>query len=177
MMASTGRHLVVFAVMLSALAVLLLQAADAAYGLRGTVHLRFSIEATPNPSASQQFSGVSCVGAPTVCVAVGSQGDAPDTRTLIETFAAGKSAICAESGGAPEIASLGKTVATYPPHDTARLASIIDSALTNVEQWRSGGLIDRNALDVFSEAAITGAYRAVYSGKTVMEPAMGAKEA
>jgi glycosyltransferase involved in cell wall biosynthesis len=89
----------------------------------------------------------------------------PLPRTLIETFAAGKSAICAESGGTPEIAMLGKVVETYSPRDTAALAAIIDGALENVDRWRGGGLIDATALDVFSEAAITGGYRAVYNGK------------
>ncbi len=69
----------------------------------------------------------------------------PLSRTVIETFSAGKSAICAQSGGIPEIASLGKVVATYPPKDSRRLAAIMDAAMLDVELWRSGGFRDANA--------------------------------
>jgi glycosyltransferase involved in cell wall biosynthesis len=88
----------------------------------------------------------------------------PLPRTLIETFAAGNSAICARSGGIPEIASLGKVVETYPAKDAETLARIMDNALTNVEMWKRGGFKDSSALDVFSEASITSQYRAVYRG-------------
>jgi glycosyltransferase involved in cell wall biosynthesis len=97
----------------------------------------------------------------------------PLPRSLIETFAAGKSAICAQSGGTPEIASLGKVVETYAARDTIALAAIIDQALTNLDRWRGGGPIDATALDAFSEAAITSAYRAVYSGTPTERPATG----
>ncbi len=89
----------------------------------------------------------------------------PLPRTLIESFAAGKSAICAKSGGIPEITQLGKVVETYPSGDTAVLAAIIDCALTNVDRWRGGGVVDVKGLDVFSEAAIVGAYRTIYNNK------------
>jgi glycosyltransferase involved in cell wall biosynthesis len=88
----------------------------------------------------------------------------PLPRTLIETFAAGKSAICARSGGIPEIASLGKIVEMYPAKDVEALARIMDDALTNVKLWKQGGFKDSSALDVFSEASITSQYRAVYQG-------------
>jgi glycosyltransferase involved in cell wall biosynthesis len=95
----------------------------------------------------------------------------PLPRTLIETFAAGKSAICAQSGGTPEIASLGKVVETYAARDTIALAAIIDQASTNLDRWRGGGPIDATALNAFSEAAITSAYRAVYNGTHTERPA------
>jgi glycosyltransferase involved in cell wall biosynthesis len=90
----------------------------------------------------------------------------PLPRTLIETFAAGKSAICAESGGIPEIASLGRVVATYPARDARALAGAMDRALGDIELWRTGGLIDPKSLDIFSEAAITSGYHAVYRGES-----------
>jgi glycosyltransferase involved in cell wall biosynthesis len=88
----------------------------------------------------------------------------PLPRTLIETFASGNSAICARSGGIPEIASLGKVVETYPAKDAEALARIMDYALVNVELWKRGGFKDSSALDVFSEASITSQYREVYRG-------------
>jgi glycosyltransferase involved in cell wall biosynthesis len=92
----------------------------------------------------------------------------PLSRTFIETFAAGKSAISAAAGGNPEIAHLGKVVETYPPQDEKALASIMDNAIADIERWRgSGGFIDAKAFEVFSEAAITGRYKAVYTGKQV----------
>jgi glycosyltransferase involved in cell wall biosynthesis len=90
----------------------------------------------------------------------------PLPRTLIETFAAGKSAICALSGGIPEIASLGKVVETYPAKDAEALARIMNNALTNVAVWKQGGFKDSTALGVFSEASIKSQYRAVYRGET-----------
>lgn len=90
----------------------------------------------------------------------------PLSRTFIETFAAGKSAISAAAGGNPEIAHLGKVVETYPPHDEKALASIMDNAIADIERWRGGGgFIDAGAFEIFSEAAITGRYKAVYNGK------------
>ncbi|WP_161557402.1 glycosyltransferase family 4 protein [Acidisarcina polymorpha] len=89
----------------------------------------------------------------------------PLPRTLIETFAAGKSAICAQSGGIPEIASLGKVVETYPPRDSQALASLMDRALGDVDRWRTGGVLDPKSLEIFSESAITGGYHAVYKGR------------
>jgi glycosyltransferase involved in cell wall biosynthesis len=86
----------------------------------------------------------------------------PLGRTVIETFAAGKSAICAESGGIPEIGKLGKVVATYPARDARALAAIMDDAMANAESWRNGGFRDGFAKDLFTDAAITARYRAVY---------------
>jgi glycosyltransferase involved in cell wall biosynthesis len=89
----------------------------------------------------------------------------PLSRTVIETFAAGKSAICARSGGIPEIAVLGRTVETYPAKDTHGLAAIMDSAMNDVDRWRSGGFRDRDAMNLFSDSSITNQYRAVYEGR------------
>jgi glycosyltransferase involved in cell wall biosynthesis len=96
---------------------------------------------------------------------VSSVWNEPLSRTVIETFASGKSAICALSGGIPEIANLGKVVATYPPKDARGLAAIMDRAMQDTELWRSGGFRDANSLDFFADASIVTRYRAMYQDK------------
>jgi glycosyltransferase involved in cell wall biosynthesis len=86
----------------------------------------------------------------------------PLSRTVIETFAAGKSAICAQSGGIPEIANLGMVVETYPAKDAHALAAIMGRAMLHTDLWRSGGFRDANALSLFTDASIATRYRAVY---------------
>jgi glycosyltransferase involved in cell wall biosynthesis len=86
----------------------------------------------------------------------------PLSRTVIETFASGKSAICAQSGGIPEIAILGKVVATYPAKDARALAGLMDNALVDTDLWRSGGFRDGNALNLFTDTSIVARYRAMY---------------
>ena len=86
----------------------------------------------------------------------------PLSRTVIETYAAGKSAICARSGGIPEVAKLGRVVATYPAKDHRALAAIMDSAMRDTELWRSGGFRDTAALNLFTDTSIAARYRAVY---------------
>jgi len=88
----------------------------------------------------------------------------PLSRTVIETFASGKSAICAQSGGIPEVANLGRVVATYPAKDSQRLAKIMDQAMLNAEFWRSGGFRSANAGSLFDDKSITSSYRAIYQG-------------
>jgi glycosyltransferase involved in cell wall biosynthesis len=88
----------------------------------------------------------------------------PLSRAVIETFAAGKSAICAQSGGIPEIAQLGKVVATYPAKDPRVLAAIMDSAMADTELWRTGGFRDADALSLFTDKSIGARYREVYQG-------------
>jgi glycosyltransferase involved in cell wall biosynthesis len=86
----------------------------------------------------------------------------PLSRTVIETFAAGKSAICARSGGIPEIAVLGRVVETYSAKDTRALAAIMESAMQDVDRWRNGGFRDAEAMNLFSDISITERYRAIY---------------
>jgi glycosyltransferase involved in cell wall biosynthesis len=88
----------------------------------------------------------------------------PLSRAVIETFASGKSAICAQSGGIPEIANMGRVVATYPAKDSRVLAEIMDGAMLNVDMWRSGGFRDASAGSLFNDRSIAASYRAVYRG-------------
>ena len=96
----------------------------------------------------------------------------PLSRTVIETFAAGKSAICAESGGIPEIARLGKVFATYPARDARALAAIMDKAMLDVSRWRSGGFRDEKARNLFTDTSITARYREIYSGAATTSAAV-----
>jgi glycosyltransferase involved in cell wall biosynthesis len=88
----------------------------------------------------------------------------PLSRAVIETFASGKSAICARSGGIPEIANMGRVVATYPAKDSQLLAEIMDQAMLNVGMWRSGGFRNASAGSLFDDRSISSSYRAVYQG-------------
>jgi glycosyltransferase involved in cell wall biosynthesis len=88
----------------------------------------------------------------------------PLGRTVFETFSAGKSAICAQSGGIPEIASFGKMVKLYPAKDVEALAHIMNGALSEVDGWREGGFKDSTASDMFSEASVISHYQQVYRG-------------
>jgi glycosyltransferase involved in cell wall biosynthesis len=88
----------------------------------------------------------------------------PLSRTVIETFSSGKSAICAQSGGIPEIANMGRVVATYPAKDSQLLAQIMDQAMLNVDLWRSGGFRSASAGSLFDDSSISSSYRAVYQG-------------
>ncbi|HEY0797046.1 MAG TPA: glycosyltransferase family 4 protein [Acidisarcina sp.] len=88
----------------------------------------------------------------------------PLPRTLIETFAAGKSAICARSGGIPEIAMLGRVVETYDATDETALARAMDGAMADHDRWQGGGWRDQDAMIAFSEASVTARYHEVYRG-------------
>jgi glycosyltransferase involved in cell wall biosynthesis len=88
----------------------------------------------------------------------------PLSRAVIETFASGKSAICAQSGGIPEVADMGRVVATYPAKDSQLLAEIMDQAMLNVDTWRTGGFRSASAGSLFDDRSISSSYRAVYEG-------------
>ncbi|MFI5420836.1 MAG: glycosyltransferase family 4 protein, partial [Nitrososphaerales archaeon] len=67
----------------------------------------------------------------------------PLPYVVIETLSAGKSLICAESGGIPEIAALGAVVKTFPPADIPALAQVMNHALLNGPLWRTGGFSNK----------------------------------
>jgi glycosyltransferase involved in cell wall biosynthesis len=91
----------------------------------------------------------------------------PLPRTLIETFAYDRSAICSSAGGTSEIAHLGKVVATYSPENFEELASLMDAALKHPSRWLSGGFRDDQARAAFSVDAVRSQYLAVYRGETI----------
>jgi glycosyltransferase involved in cell wall biosynthesis len=86
----------------------------------------------------------------------------PLSRVVLESFAAGKSAICARSGGIPEIAVKGKTFGLYSATDPLELAGLMDRALSNVPHWRAGGFIDEASARIFSNDFVAARYRDLY---------------
>jgi glycosyltransferase involved in cell wall biosynthesis len=88
----------------------------------------------------------------------------PLPRTLIEAYSHGKSAICARSGGIPEISSLGLTYAQYNPASAPDLAALMEAALVDPVRWRHGGFVDDEAPRAFSEETIVARFSALYGG-------------
>ncbi len=86
----------------------------------------------------------------------------PLPRTLIESFAYGRSAICARSGGIPEIAAQGKCVAEYDAFDVAALARLMDAAVRDANRWKDAHTPDPAFFAAFSEAEIVGRYTDLY---------------
>jgi len=87
----------------------------------------------------------------------------PLPRTALNTFAAGRSAICADSGGIPEVASMGKKAVVYPANSVSALAEIMNDALNNVQAWRIGGWYNAENAKIFTEEVTLERYRAAYS--------------
>lgn len=88
----------------------------------------------------------------------------PLPYVAVESLNAGRSLICARSGGIPEIAALGSVVKTFPAADVFALAGIMDQALAESSIWLDGGFLNKDAKDLFSEDAIVAQYRAKYLG-------------
>lgn len=86
----------------------------------------------------------------------------PLSLTLIEALTHGLSAICAQSGGVPEIADLPRKSISYPATDDAALASAMMTAIAERADWRKGGLAPGTDLAMFSEREIVRANQAVY---------------
>jgi len=86
----------------------------------------------------------------------------PLPRTLIESFAYGRSALCARAGGIPEIASIGKCVELYDPFDSDALARLMDAAIDDRARWKSAQVPDSDFFSVFSEAEIVRRYSELY---------------
>jgi glycosyltransferase involved in cell wall biosynthesis len=86
----------------------------------------------------------------------------PLPYVALETYAFRKGLICSRSGGLPELARLGKQVATYDALDTEALAQIMDSAIANPNEWRDGGFADTASKDKVTKESIVGQYLKVY---------------
>lgn len=86
----------------------------------------------------------------------------PLPYVVIESFAFGKAVICAESGGLPELALLGKCVKTYPSADVLGLAEEMEKVLSGELERPTGGFADENARNAFSEDVVAESYCSVY---------------
>jgi glycosyltransferase involved in cell wall biosynthesis len=101
----------------------------------------------------------------------------PLPYVVLETYAYGKSLICAQSGGLPELASLGRRVAMYCSTNIESLAQTMDEALANKSEWRDGGFADGRSTQAFAEEVIVRHYRSVYAGSGMAQNgASGASE-
>jgi glycosyltransferase involved in cell wall biosynthesis len=87
----------------------------------------------------------------------------PLPRSLIETLAKGLTAICARSGGIPEIAKLGKLVELYDAEDPAQLAALMNAAMDDPARWRAGGFAQADGALRFRDLEVAVRYRAAYA--------------
>lgn len=88
----------------------------------------------------------------------------PLPYVVIETLVAGKSLICSNAGGIPEIARLGSVVKVVQAGDVPALAEAMDDALANGAKWSSGGFKAPEMVSLFSEEMIVGQHSARYAG-------------
>jgi glycosyltransferase involved in cell wall biosynthesis len=76
----------------------------------------------------------------------------------IESLYAGKSLICALSGGIPEVARLSNLVEFFPPGNANALAEKMNLALTSTQAWREERVPDASTLDAFREGHVVERY-------------------
>ena len=91
----------------------------------------------------------------------------PLSRVLIEGIDSGLPVLCAESGGIPEIAQLGKSVVTYPPVDALSLAEKMETILNHTGPPLTGGWKSFDDESLFSEEYITSKYLELYRGRSL----------
>jgi glycosyltransferase involved in cell wall biosynthesis len=84
----------------------------------------------------------------------------------IESLERGKGMIAARSGGIPEIACLGRVVATYPAENRAALASLMDEAMARPDRWRTGGFADIATARMFCADRIVAQHQATYASRS-----------
>jgi len=83
----------------------------------------------------------------------------------IESIHAGKSLICARSGGIPEIARLSKIVEFFPAGDAVALAEKMNLALSSRQEWSRCTLPDATMLAAFREEYVSEIYLREYTGQ------------
>lgn len=90
----------------------------------------------------------------------------PLPYVCVEALRAGNGIICANSGGLPEIASLGEAVAVVAPGNVDSLANALRDALGNPPHWRRRRARGDEQLQVFEEKAVLERYLRVYESVT-----------
>jgi glycosyltransferase involved in cell wall biosynthesis len=78
----------------------------------------------------------------------------PAPYVVVEALSAGKSLICANSGGIPELARLGLKVKLYPPASVVALTEAMSTCLCNPSSWREGGFQHPQSAKAFGEQEI-----------------------
>jgi glycosyltransferase involved in cell wall biosynthesis len=95
----------------------------------------------------------------------------PLPYVCVESLHAGRSLICASSGGIPEIARLSKMVEFFPAGNSNALAEKMNLALKSPQEWRESTVPDESKLAPFREAYVVERYLGEYvSQKTSVEP-------
>jgi glycosyltransferase involved in cell wall biosynthesis len=87
----------------------------------------------------------------------------PLPYVVVEGLHAGKSLICASSGGIPEIARLSNIVEFFPAGNANTLAEKINLALSSPQEWRENKVPDASRLSAFREEHIVESYLREYA--------------
>ena len=91
----------------------------------------------------------------------------PLPYVCVESLHAGKSLICASSGGIPEIARLSDVVEFFPAGNVTALAEKMNLALASPQVWRECKAPDPCRLEVFREENVVKRYLGEYSPESV----------
>ena len=86
----------------------------------------------------------------------------PLPYVCVESVHAGKSLICARSGGIPEIAGLGSMVCFFPAGNVDALGEKMNLALNSPEEWRQRRVPDSSKLIQFREDYVVDRYLREY---------------
>ena len=87
----------------------------------------------------------------------------PLPYVCVESLHAGRSLICASSGGIPEITQLSETVEYFPAGDADALAGKMNLALMAPQRWRECKIPDSSRLRVFREDYVVERYVREYA--------------
>jgi len=86
----------------------------------------------------------------------------PLPYVCVESVHAGKSLICASSGGIPEIAGLGSMVTFFPAGSVDALGEKMNEALNSAEEWRQRRVPDSSKLSRFRDDYVVDRYLREY---------------
>jgi glycosyltransferase involved in cell wall biosynthesis len=90
----------------------------------------------------------------------------PLPYVCVESLHAGKSLICASSGGIPEIARLSNFVEFFPAGNANALAEKMNLALSSPQEWRERRVPDASRLGAFREEYVVEGYLREYARQT-----------
>ncbi len=98
-------------------------------------------------------------------VVIPSQWAEPLPYVCVEALHAGKSMICAQVGGLPEIATLSRTFRLFAANSLANLVDAMNNALDNLSEWKGYGSHKEIFLDQFREDTVLAQYIRTYSAE------------
>jgi glycosyltransferase involved in cell wall biosynthesis len=94
----------------------------------------------------------------------------PLPYVCVEAVHAGKSLICASSGGIPEIAKLAHTVEFFQPGNAGALAEKMNAALSSPQRWRERALPETSVLRPFRKDEVVARYLREYIAPSEASP-------